>query len=91
MGKDPVSPTDKNNVVHKFTNKCVKIYVAQTKRPLHIRREEHKNNIKLNPKYHNVITKHIIENKNTNSTHEILWNDFKIFHEEDNFTKKSFR
>ena len=46
--------------------------VGQTKRPLHIRREEHKNNIKLNPKYHNVITKHILENKNTNSLLEIL-------------------
>ena len=46
--------------------------VGQTKRRLHIRREEHKNNIKLNPKYHNVITKHILENKNTNSLLEIL-------------------
>ena len=61
LGKDPVSCSDKKNVVYKFNCKCGKTYVGQTKRPLHIRREEHKNNIKLNSKYHSVISKHILE------------------------------
>ena len=64
--------------------------MGQTKRPLHIRREEHENNIKLNHKYHNVISKHILENKNNISSHEILWNDFKIVHQEKNFQKRAF-
>ena len=66
-----------------------KTYVGQTKRPLHIRTEKHKNNIKLNPKYHNVITKHILENKNNISSHVILWNDFKIVHQEKNSQKRA--
>ena len=45
LGKDPVPSSDKNNVVYKFYCKCGKTYVGQTKRPLHIRRDEHKNNI----------------------------------------------
>ena len=90
LGKDPVSSLDKNNVVYKFNFKCGKTYVGQTKRPLLIRIEEHKNNIKLNPKYHSVITKHILENKNDISSHEILWNDFKIVHQENNFQKRAF-
>ena len=60
------------------------------KKTLHIRREEDKNNIKLNPKYHNVISKHILENENNSLTHEILWNDFKIVHQEKNFQKRAF-
>ena len=65
--------------------------MGRTKRPLHIRRDEHKNNIKLNPKYHNVISKHILENENNSSSYEILWNDFKIVHQEKkNFKKRSF-
>ena len=64
--------------------------MGQTKRPLHIRRDEHKNNIKLNSKYHNVISKHILENENNSLSHEILWNDFKIVHQEKNFQKRSF-
>ena len=63
---------------------------ALWKRPLHIRRKEHKNNIKLNPKYHNVISKHIFKNENNSLTHEILWNDFKVVHQEKNFQKSAF-
>ena len=64
--------------------------MGQTKRPLHIRREEHKKNIILNPKYYNVISKHILENENNSLTHEILWNDFKIVHQEKSFQKEAF-
>ena len=72
LGKDPVSSSEKNNVVYKFNCKCGKTYVRQTKRPLHIPRDEHKNNIKLNPKYHNVISKHILKNENNSSSHGIF-------------------
>ena len=62
--------------------------MGQTKRPSHIRRGKHKNNMKLNPKYHNVISKHILENENNSSSHKILWNDFKIVHLEKTFKKE---
>ena len=89
LGMDPVSFSDKNNVVYKFNCKCDKTYVGQTKRPLNIRRKEHKNNIKLNKKYHNVISKHILENENNISLLGIFWDDFKIVHQEKNFQKKA--
>ena len=57
---------------------------------LYIFVEEHKNNIKLNPKYHNVISKHIFGNESNSLSHEILWNDFKIVHQEKNFQKRAF-
>ena len=60
------------NLVYKFNCKCGKCYIGQTKRPLRIRRREHRDNIKLSEKYHNVISKHLTGNGGT-FNHYFLW------------------
>ena len=62
LGKDPLDRMDKKNVVYKINCKCGKCYISQTKRPLRIRRKENFDNIKLNEKYHNAISKNLTEN-----------------------------
>ena len=62
LGNDPLDRMDKKNVVYKINCKCGKYYISQTKRPLRIRRKEHFDNIKLNEKYHNAISKNLTEN-----------------------------
>ena len=64
---------------------CGKSYVGQTKRLLKIRCNEHIKNIKLNSKYHNVITKHIIENRD----HNFKWEKIQKIHKENNLLSKS--
>ena len=55
---------------------------------LFIRCEEHKKNINLNEKYHNVVTKHRINNKSdTGSQHDFDWDNIKIVHKESNYVK----
>lgn len=55
------------------------------------RTNEHQKNIKLKPKYHNVISKHKEKYKiDNNYTHEFLWEKVKILHKEKNFFKRSF-
>ena len=58
--------------------------MGETKRLLKIRCNEHRNNIKLNSKYHNVITKHIIENRD----HNFNWKKIQIIHKENNLSKR---
>ena len=66
-------------------------YVRQIKRLPHIRRTEHLNNINSNPKYHNVIRKHLSEySKYKNCVHGILWYGIKLLHHENNYYKTSF-
>ena len=72
MGKDLLDRLDKKNVVYKINCKCGKCYIDQTKRSLRIGRKEHINNIKLNEKYHNVISKHLTENGD-DTNHYFLW------------------
>ena len=46
-------------------------------------------NINLNEKYHNVVTKHRIKNKNgTGSQHIFDWDNNKILHKETNYFKR---
>ena len=48
-----------------------------------------KKNINLNEKYHNVVTKHRINNKNdTGSLHNFDWDNIKILHKETNYFKR---
>lgn len=55
-----------NNVIYKQT------YVGQTKRQLQTRLKEHKNNLKLDPSKHSVISEHI-----SNFNHTIDWEKCK--------------
>ena len=85
LGKDAINACDQRNLVYKINCEiCGKIYVGQTKRQLKIRCNEHINNIKLNSKYHNVITKHIIENRD----HNFNWEKIQIIHKENNLPKR---
>ena len=46
-------------------------------------------NINLNEKYHNVVTKHRINNKNdTGSQHNFDWDNIKILHKETNYFER---
>ena len=59
-GKDRLSKLNNKNVVYRIEcGDCDKNYVGMTKRRLNTRLNEHINNKKLKPKYHNVITKHM--------------------------------
>ena len=60
LGKAPLNKLDNKKLVYKIEClNCPKNYVDQTKRLLNTRLQEHKNNINLNNKYHNVISNHI--------------------------------
>ena len=85
LGKDVLNNCDQSNLVYKINCEiCGKSYVGQTRRLLKTRCNEHKNNIKLNSKYHNVITKHIVENRD----HNFNWNKTQIIHKENNLSKR---
>ena len=88
LGKDPLDRMDKKNVVYKINCKCGKCYMGQTKRPLRIRRKEHFDNIKLNEKYHNAISKNLTENGD-DTNHCFLWKKTSVLHLEINF-KRNF-
>ena len=62
LGKDTLNINDQSNLVYKINcETCRKSYVGGAKKLLKTRCNEHKNNnIKLNSKYHIVITKDII-------------------------------
>ena len=56
---------------------------------LFVRCEERKKNINLNGKYHNVVTKHRINNKSdAGSQHDFDWDNIKILHKEWNYFKR---
>ena len=75
-----------SNVVQKICCKqCNKTDIGQTGRLLRTRRNEHRNNINLNEKYHNVISKHILE-----FNHDFNSDNVKILHRETNHFKRCF-
>ena len=90
LGKDPLNKSDISNVVYKIPClDCSKTYVGQTGRMLCVRCDEHKKNINLNEKYHNVVTKHRINNKNdTGFQHNFDWDNIEILHKETNYFKR---
>ena len=92
LGKYPLEKFEISNVVYKIPClDCSKTYVGQTGRMLFIRCDEHKNNINLNEKYHNIVTKHRINNKNdTGSQDNFDWDNIKILHKETNYFKRIF-
>ena len=82
LGQDPLKKFENSNVVYKIP--CLdysKTYVGQTGRMLFSRCDKHEKNINLNEKYHNVVTKHRINNKNNMGTrHNFDWDNIKILH-----------
>ena len=80
LGKDTLNNNEQSNLLYKINcETCGKSYVRQTKRLLKTRCNEH-NNIKLNSKYHNIITEHIIEIYD----HNFDWDKIRIIHKENN-------
>ena len=74
LGKDALNNCDESNLVYKINCEiCGEIYVGQTKTLVKIRCNEHINNIKLNSKCHNLITKNITESREPN----LNWKKFK--------------
>ena len=68
---------NRKNLVYQINCKnCSKNYVAQTKRLLNSRREEHENNFFQSPKNYNKISKHLQKNKD----HQLDWENIKILH-----------
>ena len=90
LGKDPLEKLENSNVIYKIPClDCSKPYVGQIGRMLFVRSEEYEKNINLNEKYHNVVTKHIKNNKsNTGSQDDFDWASIKISHRESNYLKK---
>ena len=90
LGKDPLEKLEKSNVIYKTPCLyCSRTYVGQTGRMLFVRCEEHRKNINLNEKYHNVVTKHRINNKSDAvSQHDFDWVDIKILHKESSYFKR---
>ena len=81
LGKEPLDICEQSNVVYKITCKqCKETYIGQTGRLLRTRGNEHSNNIELNEKYHNVVSKHILE-----FDHDFNWNNLLILHKENNY------
>ena len=84
LGKNPLDIFEQSNVVYKITFKqCNKTYIDQTGRLLRTRRNEHRNNIKLSEKYHNVVSKHILE-----FNHDFNWDNLLISHKEKIYFKR---
>ena len=52
--------------------------------------KRNKNYIKLNEKYHNIISKHLKENKDDLDNHYFHWDEVKILYKESNFYKRLF-
>ena len=59
------------------------------KRLLHHREDRRVNNIKLNSKYNNVISEHIIERHDGNVSHGNLQDNVKILHHKNNYFERS--
>jgi hypothetical protein len=73
-----------NNVVYNISCKdCDASYVGQTKRQLGTRLKEHKNNFKLEPSKHSVVTEHILE-----YNHSFDWDNVRILDTESNYRKR---
>ncbi|XP_077273242.1 uncharacterized protein LOC143903487 [Temnothorax americanus] len=82
--KDTNALCSNNNVIYKIKcNDCDASYVGQTKRQLKTRINEHKNNYKLDPSRHSVITEHIL-----NLNHSFNWNNPEILDFETNYYKR---
>ena len=65
LGKDPLKKFEISNLVYKIPRlDCSKTYVSQTGRMLFVRCDKQKKNMNLHEKYHNVVTKHRMNNKN---------------------------
>ncbi|CAD6224604.1 GSCOCG00011802001-RA-CDS, partial [Cotesia congregata] len=58
-------------------------YISQTKRWIETKTKEHKNNIKLSPSKHNMLTTHRID-----KNHNFDFNNVKVLHTEQNYKKR---
>ena len=89
LGKDKLEIFNQCNVVYRLKCQCGKSYVGQTKGSLHIRRDEHKKNIKLKEKDHNVVSRHLSLYYDGDSNF-INWENTEILHQETNIYKRLF-
>ena len=63
--------------------------MTQKQKIYHIRRDEHKKDIKSKEKYHNVISRHL-SLYHYDESNFINWENIEILHQEHNFYKRLF-
>ena len=86
LGQDALSKSCRKHVVYKIDcMQCNQIYIGQTKRPLSTRTQGHKCYIRLQTKYHKVITKHSL-----NVSHTFDFDNVEILHTENHLKKRLF-
>ena len=82
--EDSIPLFDNSNIVYRLTcNNCDATYVGQSKRQLKTRIKEHRNNIKLAPDEHSVVSEHIIH-----YDHKFNWEHASILDKEINYHKQ---
>jgi len=82
--KDKNNRKNISNVIYKICCKdCDATYIGQTKRQLGTRVKEHRNNIRMDPSKHSVVTEHIIK-----ENHTFDWDNAQILDTENNFYKR---
>ena len=91
-GKHKLNKLNQKGVVYQIScNDCNSNYVGQTGRLLSTRLAEHKNNLNLNSKHHNVLTNHKLNSgKDNNKMHDFNWKEAKILHRENNVNNREF-
>ena len=87
MNKDKCKILENKDLVYKLECiKCEACYIGQTERLLDTRCTEHKNTLKRNKKYHNVVTKHITDFSEEKD--DMDWDNVKILHTKSNWKKR---
>ena len=82
--KDPADPNKQDSVVYKIPCTCGKVYIGETRRPMHERMKEHDRDIRLARSQNSAVSEH------ANSTrHKPLWNETKLIDRESHwYTRK---
>jgi hypothetical protein len=81
--KNGAAPKSASSLRQLACNNCDASYVGQSKRQLKTRIKEHRNNIKLAPDKHSVVSDHII-----NCDHTFDWDHASILDKETNYHKR---
>lgn len=82
----PQHPTNTKNCIYEVPCECGEVYIGETKRPLHVRIEEHKKNTQRGETTKSGIANHVWDNQ-----HHIQWSEAKVLAKEDHWYKRKFK